>query len=294
METVADLATRLAHWLGRLPPEHERYRTLAAELTSAYGHRTDPLTPASVRAVERTAWTRSRHLVLTYDPDHPGPPDVDSPGWPGADPDDVRARAGGVASVSRTDGAWVLRLDALEPLDLARPYLTAAFALARGATGLVLDLRGNGGGDPATVALVAGWLLGGPPVPLSDVVYRRGRRRWSTRGPADDADPAGGRPTAVLVGPGTFSSGEALAYHLRARDRVVVVGERTPGGADHVVPIRLTRTVTGQVPEAYVIDAVTGTNWEGTGVVPDVACPADAALPRALAWLATHGIRSAA
>jgi hypothetical protein len=291
METVAELADRLAYWLGRLSPEHERYRELAAELTAAYGHRTDPLTAATVREVERTAWTRSRHLVLTHDPDHPGPPDVDSPGWPDPDPDDVRARAGGVSAVSRVDGAWVLRLDGLEAPDLARPYLAAAFALARDATALVLDLRGNGGGEPAMVALVAGWLLGGRPAPLSEVVYRTRRRRWST---PDDAGAAPDRPAAVLVGPGTFSSGEALAYHLRVRGRVVVVGERTPGAADHVVPIRLTRTVTGQLPEAYVVDAVTGANWEGTGVVPDVDCPADQALPVALARLATHGIRSAA
>jgi hypothetical protein len=36
--------------------------------------------------------------------------------------------------------------------------------------------------------------------------------------------------------------------------------------------------VTGILPEAYVRDAVTGTNWEGRGVVPDVACPAGTAL----------------
>jgi hypothetical protein len=31
------------------------------------------------------------------------------------------------------------------------------------------------------------------------------------------------------------------------------------------------------LPEAVVRDAVTGTNWEGTGVVPDISCePAEA------------------
>ncbi|WP_405060211.1 S41 family peptidase [Kribbella sp. NBC_01505] len=44
------------------------------------------------------------------------------------------------------------------------------------------------------------------------------------------------QPVAVLVGPGTFSSGEALAYHLRVRGRVTVVGETTPGAADHITP----------------------------------------------------------
>jgi C-terminal processing protease CtpA/Prc len=85
-------------------------------------------------------------------------------------------------------------------------------------------------------------------------------------------------PVAVLTSARTFSSAEALAYHLQVRRRVVVVGEATPGAADHVTPIRLAPTVLGLLPEAYVTDAVTGVNWEGRGVQPDVPCRVDAAL----------------
>jgi hypothetical protein len=38
-----------------------------------------------------------------------------------------------------------------------------------------------------------------------------------------------------------------------------------------VLPVRLAPTVHAHVPNAYVVDAVTGGNWEGTGVVPDAA-----------------------
>lgn len=146
---------------------------------------------------------------------------------------------------------------------------------------MLLDLRANGGGDPATLALIAGWLLGHEARHLSEVVYRDRVRQWWT--PDRPAGSALRQPAAVLVSAGTFSSGEALAYHLRARERVTVVGERTPGAADHITPIRLAATVVGHLPEAVVVDAVTGTNWEGAGVVPDVACPADAAVDTALA-----------
>ena len=63
---------------------------------------------------------------------------------------------------------------------------------------------------------------------------------------------------------------------------MTVVGEATPGAADHVLPIRLASTVLAHVPRAYVRDALTGSNWEGVGVVPDAACPAGDALDAAL------------
>lgn len=77
---------------------------------------------------------------------------------------------------------------------------------------------------------------------------------------------------AVLVSERTYSSGEALAYHVQARSRATLIGQATPGAADHVTPIRVTEHVRALLPEAVVRDAVTGGNWEGTGVVPDVAC----------------------
>jgi hypothetical protein len=40
------------------------------------------------------------------------------------------------------------------------------------------------------------------------------------------------------------------------------------------------RPVVG-VPFARAINPITGTNWEGTGVTPDLSVPADAALDRA-------------
>ena len=57
---------------------------------------------------------------------------------------------------------------------------------------------------------------------------------------------------------------------------------RTPGAADHVTPIVLGSHVRANLPRGYVVDAVTGGNWEQTGVVPDVPCAEAEALERAL------------
>jgi C-terminal processing protease CtpA/Prc len=165
---------------------------------------------------------------------------------------------------------------------LAAPYLHAAFALLHGSRGVVLDLRRNGGGDPGTVTLVLDWLLGDRPTHVSDVIYRDRTRQWWTTGPLGQLALPAGTPVAVLISGRTFSSGEALAYHVQSHGRARLVGERTPGAADHITPVRVTSDVRAFVPEAVVRDAITGSNWAGTGVVPDVACDAAEALEAAL------------
>jgi hypothetical protein len=228
--TVTEVITRLAAWLRRLPPPQERIDQLLAELEERFAGRTEPITQDACAEIERVAWPYSRHLLLQYDRDGVGEPDEEDPGWPEPDPEAIWPHAAQVREVSRLDrGACLIRIDGFESLSIAQPYLDAAFALARGATGIVLDLRSNGGGYPETVAYLAGRILGDKAVQLSEVTYRDHRRQWWTPDlPLGTAVPAD-MPVAVLVSGRTFSSGEALAYHLQARDRVTIVGERTPG-----------------------------------------------------------------
>ena len=273
--TTHELVTRLRGWVERLWPDPPRAAEVGAALRAEFdgdGRPVDAVVCAEVQAVANR-W--SRHLELVHDPAGDREADVAPPGWPPPDPAAVARRAAFVGAVTRRpDGVAVLRVDNLDPVELAAPYLAAAFRLAAGAAGVVLDLRANGGGDPGTVALVVDWATGGgPPRRISDVVYRDAVRQWWTPGrPAASSVPPG-TPVAVLVSGRTYSSGEALAYHLQQRG-ALVVGEPTRGAADHITPIRLARTVQGYLPEAYVVDAVSGTNWEGAGVAPDVTCHA--------------------
>ncbi|GAB3855678.1 S41 family peptidase [Dactylosporangium cerinum] len=280
MATVRDVTVRLATWLDRLMPAGDRRDSLGAVL-ARYAADERPVTAELCAEVEHAAWTVSRHVALIFEPDGTAPPDVEARQWPPQDPAAVQARAGSVSQARRlADGTALIRIDGLDEVGLAQPYVDAAFTLARGARRLVLDLRANGGGDPATVALIAGWLLGDEAVQLSEVVDRERRRQWWT--PDRPPGSALRQEACVLVSRATFSSGEALAYHLQARERAYVVGEVTPGAADHVLPIRLAPTVLAHVPRAHVVDAVTGKNWEGTGVVPDLRVAAGDALEAAL------------
>lgn len=254
-------------------------RTAAARVDSG-----EPFA-AQVAAIERAAQTFSRHLTLFVDPEGALTPDTTDSGWPPVDLRAVRRRAGGVTRVSRTvDGVATIQIDSLESFDAAEPFLEAAIALVDGAKGVVIDLRANGGGDPATVAFLAGFALGPDVCSLSTVHGRDGVVQWFTNPPALRCLPPD-VPVAVLVSEATFSSAEALAYHLQVRDRVVVVGEQTPGGADHVTPIVLTRYVHAHLPIAKVVDTKTGSSWEGTGVKPDIECQAIDAERTGVEWV---------
>jgi hypothetical protein len=276
--TAGALASDLCAWIDRLFPDADRGERLKRALRERFGDDARGVTDDLCREVEAVAQEFSRHFALEYVADGSLVPDTEAPGWPPQDPREVQLRAGSVGEVTRRpDGVGVLALDGLDGVHIAAPYLEAAFALLRGARGLVLDLRRNGGGDPGTVTLVLDWLLGGEPTHISDVIYRDRTRQWWTTGRLGDLALPRETPVSVLISARTFSSGEALAYHLQSRRRGRLIGQRTPGAADHITPVRLNRHVRALLPEARVRDAVTRTNWEGTGVVPDIPCePAEA------------------
>jgi hypothetical protein len=281
--TVGALASDLCTWIDRLFPDADRGEQLQRALNERFGDEARVVTDELCRDVEAVAQEFSRHFELEYVADGSLVADTEAPGWPPQDPREVQRRAGSVASVTRrADGVGVLVLDGMDGVHIAAPYLEAAFVLLRGARGVVLDLRRNGGGDLGTATLVLDWLLGGEPTKISDVIYRNRTRQWWTTGRLAELAPPREMPVSVLVSERTFSSGEALAYHLQTQGRARLVGQRTPGAADHITPVRLSGHVRALLPEARVRDAVTGTNWEGTGVVPDIACEPEVAFTAAL------------
>lgn len=191
--------------------------------------------------------------------------------------------AGGVHQVRRLpDGAGLLAFAPyMSPVHLAEPYVRAAFTLLAGVDRLVIDLRECRGGTPETVALICSHLLGREAVHLQDLVHRREPTRSYWTNPTavrlDDAR------IDVLTSERTFSGGEELAYDLQSLDRATVFGETTRGGAHPVELFAVSDVLEATIPVARSRNAVTGTNWEQVGVVPDVACPAADALDIALA-----------
>jgi len=204
---------------------------------------------------------------------------------------EVEARHG-IHSVERlAGGVALLRIDSfLEPPSsqaLRNAYATAMGEVAD-ARALVLDLRDNYGGDPTTVAFAMSYLFDATPVHLNDIWSRDEDVTWQNWTQRDLPGPrfGGKKPLFVLVSKRTISGGEEAAYDLQSQKRALVIGETTAGAANPSPRFDLGEGFAVFIPSARAINPVTHTNWEGTGVVPDVAVdPADAvkvALSRAI------------
>ena len=153
-------------------------------------------------------------------------------------------------------------------------------ARVRDSDALILDLRENGGGSPAMV----GYLVSAFVSPREDV-YNRFYTREAVFNERPDVfypDPLLKTPLFVLVGPGTASAAESIAYTLQACGRATVVGERSAGAANPGTLFDTGRGYAVFVPTGSPRNPLTKRNWEGEGVQPDVSVAAADALPRAL------------
>lgn len=155
---------------------------------------------------------------------------------------------------------------------------------AADARALILDIRQNGGGRPDLVALICSYLFGDEPVQLNSIYWRdRDTTVTFFTDPHVEGRKFGAtKPVFVLTSGRTFSAAEEFAYDLQARKRARIVGDTTGGGAHPGGGHGLPHGMLVFVPTGRAINPVTGTDWEGTGVVPDVAVPADQALETAL------------
>ena len=282
------MTTELTPRIQRLVREHyvfpdvgEGIATALAEVRYDDG---DPESTATTLTSALQSVNGDRHLRVRHYPDGV-PQEQDEAQVRAYWTDHVRRHGGGIGEVSRLDGniGLVVIGPVIPPAELSATTVEAAFTLLQGVRRLVIDLRGCVGGVPETVALICSYLTGNEPVHLQDLVSRDGttRQSWTVTSVAPKVDPE--VPVHVLTSSATFSGGEELAYDLQALGRATLVGETTGGGAHPREAFDLDRTLQLHVSVARSVNAVTGTNWEGVGVEPDIPCAAPKALEVALA-----------
>jgi hypothetical protein len=170
---------------------------------------------------------------------------------------------------------------AFQPPDQAGATAVAAMNFLAYCDAVIVDLRQNGGGDPAQIQLISSYFFRDP-AHLNDLYYRARdttENYWTlpyVPGPRPvDAD------LYILTSARTFSGAEEFSYNMKNLKRATLIGETTGGGAHPTNSMIVQEDFILNVPVGRAINPVSKTNWEGTGVTPDIAVPAAQAFDRA-------------
>jgi hypothetical protein len=146
---------------------------------------------------------------------------------------------------------------------------------------LIIDLRGNGGGNASMIRMLAGYLFEEQAHLIN--WYQRDTEE-TVQSYSLDFVP-GKRltkiPIYVLTSGFTASAAEEFAFDLQHLKRATLVGDTT-AGAGHTVYNAFFDfdgfRIGMRIPYGRAFDPKTGKGWEGAGVIPEVAVPSDQAL----------------
>jgi len=192
----------------------------------------------------------------------------------------VRASNLGVEKVDHlSPSIGYLQISSFAPAFLVSEKFAASMNELADTDGLIIDLRDNGGGGGESVALLISYFFN-ERTRLNDTWERSTdtTTQYWTQDKVDGKRYGGKKPVFILAGPDTKSAAEAFAYTMQTLKRATVIGERTWGGAHPARPYRLGEHFYAVIPSRRTISPITHTNWDGVGVVPDVAATPDKAL----------------
>jgi hypothetical protein len=171
-----------------------------------------------------------------------------------------------------------LKLDGFADTEVCALTASAAMTFLADSDALILDLRDNRGGMGAMTEFIASYLFA-ERTRLNDVFWRAEnatQESWTL--PYVPGKKFIGKPVYVLTSKQTFSAAESLSYALKNLKRATLVGESTGGGAHPIDMKRVDDHFMLIVPTGRSISPITKTNWQGTGVEPDVNVSAAEAL----------------
>jgi hypothetical protein len=168
-----------------------------------------------------------------------------------------------------------LKFNGFSDASIAGPTAIAALNFLSHTDALIIDLTENGGGSPSLIQLITSYFFE-EPEHLNSFYIREGEKMeqfwtlpWVPGQKMIDTD------LYVLTSSRTFSGAEEFTYNLKNMERATIVGETTGGGAHPVSMYILNDNFAISIPFGQAINPITKTNWEGTGVEPDVKVSKD-------------------
>lgn len=163
----------------------------------------------------------------------------------------------------------------------AAPTAVAALNFLANSDAIIIDLRQNGGGDPTQIQFISSYFFE-QPTHLNDI-YNRGENStehfWTL--PYVPGTKLEKADLYVLTSNYTFSGAEEFSYNMKNLKRATIIGETTGGGAHPTDQKIVQEKFVLNVPVARAINPITKTNWEGTGVTPDISVSSAEAFDKA-------------
>lgn len=282
VEKTADLLVEqhLFPEVGKKCAEHIRSRLASG----AYDQISEPMQFARQLTMDLRSVNQDAHLRVEFGEAHRHTDEK------GSDPEEERQRRYerfrgdnfGFVRIERIDGAiGYLDLRVFAPTDIAGDIAVAAMDVLSGCDAVIIDLRNNSGGSGDMVQLIASYFFAEPTHLVS--YETRGeelvRQSWTYAYVPGKRMPD--TPLYILTSERTASAAEEFTYDMKHHGRATIVGEVTAGGGHTAWIERVAGMFNVVIPHGRPIHPVTGGDWDGVGVKPDIDVPAAHALSRA-------------
>ncbi len=169
----------------------------------------------------------------------------------------------------------------VDDINAAKPTIKAALSFLANTDAIILDLRDNMGGDPNMVSQVESYFFS-QKTEMNSLINRSNKDTiFMYADPFKSDSLSLSMPVYILTSQHTFSGAEDFCYGMKVAKRALIVGETTGGGAHPQMPFSVNQGFVMYIPFARSINPITHTDWEGTGVIPDVKISANKALIKA-------------
>ena len=163
----------------------------------------------------------------------------------------------------------------------AKVTIYSALRFLANTQAIIIDLRENHGGSPEMVSQIESYFFK-EKTHMNDIINRGASDTaifYADPAKADSLNLA--MPVYILTSNNTFSAAEDFSYGMQQAKRATIVGEITGGGAHPQMPFPIGQGFVASIPFARSYNPVTKTDWEGTGVIPDVKVSAEEAFIKA-------------
>ncbi len=258
-----------------------------------YEQAASPAAFAAALSSDLVQTTSDQHFVVSYQPAKPDETLFEN------DDETIARRANfGFERLEILPGnVGYLRFDYFPDPEPAFPLLTGALKFIENTDAVIIDLRYNNGGYLETAQFLASHFFSAE---KDQALFRYfynddgetvRRSQWVLA-----AIPGRRRPDVpiyILTSSTSFSAAEWMAFSLQELGRAEVIGQTTTGAAHPVERFRIDDEFVVQVPIGKISGPVSGSDFEGTGVVPDHSVAShrahDLAYEMALTALAENG-----